>query len=89
MSPTSSVRVLMLGAASGIAQATARLYAAEGAIIGLAGRNSGRLSTIAGDLTARGAARVETFEVDFTSACAGPELAGRAGALESRSALRR
>ena len=62
------VRVLILGAASGIAQATSRLYAGEGAIIGLAGRNARRLEAIAHDLTARGAARVEAFDVDFATA---------------------
>jgi short-subunit dehydrogenase len=75
------LRVLILGAGSGIAQATARLYAAESAIIGLAGRNAGRLAAIADDLRARGAARVETFDVDFTVAGALPTLAAIAGKL--------
>ncbi|GAA3843454.1 SDR family NAD(P)-dependent oxidoreductase [[Pseudomonas] carboxydohydrogena] len=66
MSP--SIKVLILGAASGIAEATARLYAKEGAIIGLAGRNSGRLNQIADDLKTRGAGRVEIFEADFLTA---------------------
>ncbi|MCG6205025.1 SDR family NAD(P)-dependent oxidoreductase [Rhodopseudomonas sp. HC1] len=65
----------MLGAASGIAQATARLYAAEGAVIGLAGRNSERLGSIANDLTARGASRVEIFEMDLVTADPVPALA--------------
>jgi decaprenylphospho-beta-D-erythro-pentofuranosid-2-ulose 2-reductase len=68
------VRVLILGAASGIAQATARLYADEGAIIGLAGRNAGRLAIIADDLRARGATQVESFEVDFTALPIASEL---------------
>ena len=75
MTPDRSLRVLILGAASGIAQATARLYAGEGAIIGLVGRNVGRLDGIADDLRARGATRVETFDVDFTTAVVPPELA--------------
>lgn len=75
------VRVLILGAASGIAQATARLYAAEGAIIGVAGRNATRLATIADDLRARGATRVESFELDFTVAPAAAELARMADQL--------
>jgi decaprenylphospho-beta-D-erythro-pentofuranosid-2-ulose 2-reductase len=74
MTTENPVRVLILGAASGIAQATARLYAAEGAIIGVAGRNAARLATIADDLRARGATRVESLEVDFTAAAAAPEL---------------
>lgn len=66
MSP--SIKVLILGAASGIAEATARLYAKEGAIIGLAGRNIERLNQIADDLKTRGAGRVEIFETDFLTA---------------------
>ncbi len=74
MTTENPVRVLILGAASGIAQATARLYAAEGAILGVAGRNAARLATIAEDLRARGATRVESFDVDFTVAAAAAEL---------------
>lgn len=65
---SSGVKVLILGAASGIAEATARLYAEEGAIIGIAGRNPDRLEQIANDLRIRGAAQVEIFEVDFITA---------------------
>lgn len=68
MTTLTPLHVLMLGAGSGIAQATARLYAAEGAVIGLAGRNAERLDAIAHDLTARGASRVEIFEIDFVTA---------------------
>ena len=75
MTPNRPLRVLILGAASGIAQCTARLYAEEGAIIGLAGRNSGRIAAIAGDLRTRGAARVESFDVDFTTAAVPDALA--------------
>jgi short-subunit dehydrogenase len=49
-------RILILGGTSGIAVATARVYAAEGAVIGLAGRDAARLEAVAGDLLARGAA---------------------------------
>ncbi|WP_398478480.1 SDR family NAD(P)-dependent oxidoreductase [Tardiphaga sp.] len=69
------LRVLILGAASGIAQAAARLYAGEGAIIGLAARNENQLGAIAADLRVRGASRVETFEIDFTAAEATTTLA--------------
>lgn len=67
MTNNSPLRVLILGAASGIAQATARLYAGEGAIIGLAGRNAGRLAVIRDDMRARGAFQTETFDVDFSA----------------------
>ena len=79
-----TLRVLFLGAASGIAQATARLYANEGAIIGLAGRNAAQLASIADDLKTRGAARTETFEVDFASEAADElaEMTDRLGGLD-------
>jgi short-subunit dehydrogenase len=69
------LRVLILGAGSGIAQATGRLYAEEGAILGLAGRNLGRLASIADDLRVRGATQIETFDVDFTTAAVPSTLA--------------
>lgn len=47
--------VLILGATSAIAQSYARICAAEGAAIVLAGRKAERLSAIAADLRARGA----------------------------------
>ncbi|WP_038937427.1 SDR family NAD(P)-dependent oxidoreductase [Bradyrhizobium japonicum] len=50
-------RVIILGATSAIAEATARLYAQEGADILLVGRRAERLNAIAADLRARGAAR--------------------------------
>jgi len=75
------LRVLILGAGSGIAQATGRLYAGEGAILGLAGRNIGRLADIAADLGVRGATQVETFDVDFTTAAVPSTLAAMADKL--------
>ncbi|TQU79719.1 short-chain dehydrogenase, partial [Xanthomonas perforans] len=48
-------RVLIIGATSAIAEATARRYAARGAAIHLLGRQVPRLETIAADLTTRGA----------------------------------
>ena len=65
MTTNGPLRVLILGAGSGIAQATARLYAAESAIIGLAGRNAGRLAGIADDLRTRGATRVDDIRCRF------------------------
>ncbi len=59
------LRVLILGAASGIAEATARIYATEGARLVLVGRNKDRLDQIATDLKVRGAAQVEVALVDF------------------------
>jgi len=57
-------RVLIVGATSAIAEATARLFAAEGDQLCLAGRNVARLTAIAEDLRVRGAAKVETVALD-------------------------
>jgi len=81
MTNQNPLHVLILGAGSGIAQATARIYAAEGAVIGLAGRNSQRLASIADDLKARGASGVESFDVDFTTVDATATLAAMAEKL--------
>jgi len=48
-------RILIIGATSAIAEATARRYAARGATIHLVGRQAARLATIAEDLRTRGA----------------------------------
>jgi decaprenylphospho-beta-D-erythro-pentofuranosid-2-ulose 2-reductase len=62
-----AVKVIILGAASAIAEATARLYAAEGADLLLVGRHGERLDAIAADLRLRGAARVETAVLDLAA----------------------
>ncbi len=85
MTMTNPLRILILGAGSGIAQATARLYATEGAVIGLAGRNVERLSAIADDLKVRGATNTDIFEVDFTAADAAATIGvmiGKLGGLD-------
>jgi short-subunit dehydrogenase len=56
--------VLVIGAASAIAEATCRLYAARGARLMLAGRNTERLNDIAADLRTRGAQTVSVHELD-------------------------
>ena len=66
----SSNRVVILGALSAIAMATARIYAAEGASLMLVARNSERLKALAGDLRARGAVQVETAAMDLEAASA-------------------
>jgi len=52
--------ILIIGATSAIAEATARLYAATGANLYLLARNEDRLKTIAADLKIRGATSVKT-----------------------------
>jgi decaprenylphospho-beta-D-erythro-pentofuranosid-2-ulose 2-reductase len=61
------MRVLILGATSAIAQASARVWAARGATLHLAARNESRLKAVAEDLRARGA-QVETSMQDLNDA---------------------
>ena len=67
-------RIIILGATSAIAEAAARLWAADGASFILAGRNEARLNEIAADLKARGAGETIDWPLDFVSADAGAEL---------------
>jgi decaprenylphospho-beta-D-erythro-pentofuranosid-2-ulose 2-reductase len=56
--------VLIIGATSAIAEATARRYAQRGAHVFLAARNERRLADIAADLRVRGAANVAIAPLD-------------------------
>jgi decaprenylphospho-beta-D-erythro-pentofuranosid-2-ulose 2-reductase len=60
-------RILIVGATSAIAEATARRFAQRGDALFLAARNAAALSAIAKDLTVRGAAQVDTMEFDARS----------------------
>jgi len=62
--------ILIIGATSAIAEATAKLYAADGANIYLLARNEERLKIIAADLKIRGATSVKTecFEANDLAA---------------------
>jgi short-subunit dehydrogenase len=60
-------RILIVGATSAIAEATARLLAARGAALMLAGRSAPRLQAIAQDLKVRGAQLAETYVYDARS----------------------
>ena len=66
--------IAIFGATSAIAQAVARIYAAEGARFFLVGRNAEHLRAVAEDLRVRGASSVEIESVDFRFAetCAPP-----------------
>src|SRR5580700_5314732 len=57
-------RILIVGATSAIAEATARLFAARGDALFLAARNDSRLQAIAADLSVRGASLVESAVFD-------------------------
>ena len=70
------MRVLIIGATSGIAAATARLYAAEGAHLLLVARDERRLAVLAVEMLALGAAACETATLDLAAADAVKELQG-------------
>ena len=59
-------QVLIIGAASAIAEAVARQYAAEGSRLFLVARDSDRLDAIADDLRVRGAEQCDTLTADLT-----------------------
>ena len=59
-------KILIIGATSAIAEATARLWAARGAELFLVGRRADRLAIIAADLRVRGAASVGCHRLDAT-----------------------
>ena len=70
------LRVLIIGATSAIAEATARCYAARGARIFLVARDNARLTDIAEDLGIRGAAAVDHAVLDVN------DLHAHAGVIE-------
>ena len=72
-----SERIVILGAGSAIARATARLWAARGARLVLVGRDQDRLNAVAADLVA----------LDCASADAGVELAKMVETLGGRDIL--
>ena len=57
-------KIVIVGATSAIAEATARPWAARGDSLFLVGRRGDRLEAIAADLRVRGAAAVSTFVMD-------------------------
>ena len=73
-------KILIIGATSAIAEATARCFAHEGAALHLLGRNAQRLDAIAADLRVRGAVQVSTAQLDVD------ELAAHAAALDQAGA---
>jgi short-subunit dehydrogenase len=58
-------KILVLGATSGIAEATCRIWAAQGAQMFLVARNAEKLAAVAADLQTRGAAYVGTAVADL------------------------
>lgn len=70
-------RILIVGANSAIAEATARLFAARGDALCLVARDPGRLATLAADLAVRGAVRTATATLDVT------DFAAHAAAIDA------
>lgn len=58
-------KILIIGASSAIAQATARIWAKQQAAFYLVGRDTTKLERIAQDLLVRGASKVKICAVDF------------------------
>jgi short-subunit dehydrogenase len=58
-------KILVLGATSGIAEATCRIWAAQGAQLFLVARNPEKLAAVAADLQTRGASYVGTAVADL------------------------
>ena len=70
-------RILVFGATSAIAEATARIYAQRGAALFLVGRDAARLDAIAADLRVRGATAVHAHRLDIA------DLDAHAAALDA------
>jgi short-subunit dehydrogenase len=67
-------KVLVLGATSGIAEATCRIWAAQGAALFLVARNAEKLAAVAADLKTRGASFVDTAVADLDDTSLHPSL---------------
>ena len=71
-------KILVLGATSGIAEATCRIWAAQGASLFLVARNSEKLAAVAADLRVRGAGYVDTAVADLDDTEQHPALLAHA-----------
>jgi short-subunit dehydrogenase len=71
-------KILVLGATSGIAEATCRIWAAQGAQLFLVARNPEKLAAVAADLQTRGAAYVGTAVADLDDTAKHAELLAHA-----------
>ena len=70
-----ALRVVITGASSGIGQALARHYAAQGAVLGLIARRGDRLAELAEALSREGTAEVACYPLDVADAAALGEAA--------------
>jgi short-subunit dehydrogenase len=71
-------KVLIIGATSAIAEATARILAARGDSLYLVARNQARLSAVAADLTVRGSPRVGSEVLDANDVAGHEAMLARA-----------
>lgn len=71
-------KILVLGATSGIAEATCRIWATEGASFFLVARNAEKLAAVAADLKTRGASYVDTAVADLDDTDKHPALLAHA-----------
>jgi decaprenylphospho-beta-D-erythro-pentofuranosid-2-ulose 2-reductase len=77
--PTQGPRkILVLGATSGIAEATCRIWAAQGASLFLVARNAEKLAAVAADLRIRGASYIDTAVADLDDTEKHPALLAHA-----------
>jgi short-subunit dehydrogenase len=67
-------KILVLGATSGIAEATCRIWAAQGASLFLVARSAEKLAAVAADLKTRGAAYVDFSVADLDDTDKHPQL---------------
>ena len=74
----SSRKILVLGATSGIAEATCRIWASQGASLFLVARNAEKLTAVATDLRTRGASFVDTAVADLDDTEQHPALLAHA-----------
>lgn len=81
------MKILVLGATSGIAEATCRIWASQGASLFLVARNAEKLAAVASDLRTRGARFVDTAVTDLDDTTQHPALLAHAvNALEGLDA---
>src|SRR5580693_2057094 len=71
-------KILVLGATSGIAEATCRIWATQGASLFLVARNAEKLEAVAQDLRTRGASYVDTAVADLDDTDNHPTLLAHA-----------
>jgi short-subunit dehydrogenase len=71
-------KILVLGATSGIAEATCRIWASRGASLFLVARNAEKLAAVAADLRTRGASYVDTAVADLDDTDQHPTLLAHA-----------